>query len=124
LSAVHAHLVFVTTYRLSVLTGEMLTFCEHTMRAVRTDLDVELVKFNGEADHVRCSSYPPRLAISWFVHRLKGRTADAVRREYTGRCVRTHMRRHLWSPSYCAVSRGGAPLSTTKRHIDGQARPL
>jgi putative transposase len=58
------------------------------------------------------------------VQRLNGRTAYALRREYTGACVRTRMRGHLWSPSYFAVSYGGAPLSIIKQHIDGQARPL
>ncbi|WP_337360652.1 MULTISPECIES: transposase [Mycolicibacterium] len=47
-----------------------------------------------------------------------------VRREFTGACVRARMRGHLWSPSYFAVSCGGAPLSIIKQYIDGQARPL
>jgi Transposase IS200 like len=55
---------------------------------------------------------------------FKGRTAYAVRREYTGRCVRAHMRGHLWSPSYFAVSCAGAPRSNIKQYIDNQARPL
>ena len=117
--------MFVTKYRRPVFTDEMLTFCEHTMRAVCAELDVELVEFNGEVDHVHLLvAYPPTLALSTLVHRLKGRTAYAVRREFTGRCVRAHMRGHLWSPSYFAVSCGGAPLSIIKQYIDGQARPL
>jgi putative transposase len=69
-------------------------------------------------------AYPPTLTISQLVQRLKGRTADAVRREYTGARVRARMRGHLWSPSYFAASCAGAPLSITKQYIDGQARPL
>jgi putative transposase len=46
------HLVFVTKYRRQVFTDQMLTFCEHTMRAVCAELDVELAEFNREADHV------------------------------------------------------------------------
>ena len=43
----------------------MLTFCEHTVRAVCAELEVELVEFNGEADHVHLLvAYPPTLAIS------------------------------------------------------------
>jgi putative transposase len=123
-SLLHAHLVFVTKYRRRVFTGQMLTFCEHTMRAVCAELDVELVEFNGEPDHVHLLlAYPPTLAISVLAQRLKGRTAYAVRREYSGVCVRARMRGHLWSPSYFAVSRGGAPLSIIKQYI-GQARPL
>lgn len=121
----HAHLVFVTKYRRRVFTDAMLTHCEHTIRGVCTDLDAELVEFNGEADHVHLLvTYPPTLALSALVQRLKGRTAHAVRREYTGACVRARMRGHLWSPSYFAVSCGGAPLSIIKQYINGQARPL
>ncbi|MDP7732669.1 MULTISPECIES: IS200/IS605 family transposase [Mycobacterium] len=115
----------MTKYRRKVFTDDMLTFCEHTMAEVCADLGAELVAFNGEADHVHLLvSHPPTLAISTLVQRLKGRTAYAVRREYTGACVRARMRGHLWSPSYFAVSCGGAPLSIIKQYIDGQARPL
>src|SRR5271163_4243556 len=101
----HAHLVFVTKYRRPVFTDAMLTYCEHTMRAACADLDAELVEFNGETDHVHLLvAYPPTLAISTLVQRHKGRTAYAVRRDYTGACVRSHMRGHLWSPSYFADS--------------------
>lgn len=124
-SLLHAHLVFVTKYRRAVFTDDMLTFTEHTMRSVCDELGADLVEFNGETDHVHLLvSYPPALAISTLVQRLKGRTAYAVRREYTGACVRARMRGHLWSPSYFAVSCGGAPLSIIKQYIDGQARPL
>jgi putative transposase len=101
----------VPKYRRPVFTNEMLTFCQTTMRVVCDELGVELVEFNREADHVLLVQYPPALAISTHVQRLKGRTAYAVRREYTGTCVRARMRGHLRSPSYFAVSRGGAPLS-------------
>jgi REP-associated tyrosine transposase len=95
------------------------------MRAVCADIDVELVEFNGESDHVHLLvAYPPTLAISVLAQRLKGRTAYAVRREFTGECVRARIRSHLWSPSYFAVSCEGAPLSIIKQYIDGQARPL
>lgn len=125
MSLLHAHLVFVTKYRRQVFTDAMLTYCESTMRAVCADLDADLVEFNSEADHVHLLvAYPPTLAISVLAQRLKGRAAYEMRREYTGPCVRARMRGHLWSPSYIAVSCGGAPLSIIKQYIDGQARPL
>jgi putative transposase len=30
---------------------------------------------------------------------------------------------HFWSPSYCAVSAGGAPLEIIKKYIEEQNRP-
>jgi REP-associated tyrosine transposase len=58
------------------------------------------------------------------VQRLDGRTAYALRHEFTDPCVRTRMPEHLWSPSYFVVPCEGAPLSNIKQHIDSQARPL
>jgi putative transposase len=124
-SLLHAHLVFVTKFRPKLFTDPMLIFAETTMRTVCAELAVDLVEFNGEADHVHLLvAYPPSLAISVLAQRLKGRTAYAVRREFTGACVRARMRGHLWSPSYFAVSCGGAPLTIVKQYINSQARPL
>lgn len=117
--------MFLTTYRRTVFTDDMLTFTEHTMRSGCDELGADPDEVNDEADHVHpLLAYPPALAISTLVQRLNGRTAYAVRHEYTGACVRARTRGHLWSPSHSAVSRGGAPLSIIKQYIDGQARPL
>ncbi len=95
MSLLHAHLVFLTKYRRRVFTDAMLTVTGHTMRTVCAELGVELVEFNGEADHVHLVvAYPPS-AICTLAQRLKGRTAYAVRRQYTGASVRARMRRHL-----------------------------
>jgi len=124
-TALWVHLVFVTKYRRRILDSAMLDFCQHTMAGVCPDLGAELVEFNGEPEHVHLLvAYPPTLAISTLVRRLKGRSSYAVRREYTGTCVRARMRSHLWSPSYFAASAGGAPLSVIKRYIENQNRPL
>ena len=124
-SLLHAHLVLVTKYRQRCSPTRYSPSARAPgVRTVRAELDVELVEFNGEIDHLHLLvHYPPTLAISALVQRLKGRTAYAVRREFTGRCVRARMRGHPWSRSYFAVSCGGAPLSIIKQYIDGQARP-
>jgi REP element-mobilizing transposase RayT len=71
-SLLHAHLVFVTKYRRPLFTGEMLTFCEHTMRDVCSAFDEELVEFNRETDHLHLLvAQPPTLAISKLARRLK-----------------------------------------------------
>ena len=125
MSLLHAHLVFVTKYRRPLFTDAMLTYCEHTMRDVCTELDVELVEFNGETDHAHLLvAYPPTLAISVRVQRLKARTAYPVRREYTGARVRARIRVNPWSPSYFAVPCGGAPLSIINQYTDGQSPPF
>ena len=75
-SALHAHLVFVTKHRRPVFTDDTLAFAENTKRATCAELDTELVEFNGDTDHGHLPvQYPPTLAISTLVQRLKGHTA-------------------------------------------------
>ena len=47
-----------------MVTDEILTFAENTMHNVSSDLDVELVEFNGETDHVHLLvAYLPTMAM-------------------------------------------------------------
>jgi len=123
-SALHVHLVFATKYRRRVINHAILTDSANTTREVCDNLGAELVESNGETDHVHLlGSYPPTVAISDLVRRLKGATALRMRADYTGRCNQTRMHGHLWTPSYSAVSAGGAPLAIIKHYIENQAHP-
>ena len=124
MSLLRAHLVFVTKYRHPVFTDAMLAYCEHTMRGVCADLDVELVEFNGETDHVHLlAHYPPSLALSVLVNRLKGVSARRLRQQYPTEIRKYLWGAHFWSPSYFAASCGGALLTVIKRYIKQQQRP-
>lgn len=77
------------------------------------------MEFNGEPDHVHLLvRYRPSLAVSTLVRRLKGASARRLRTDYTGRCNHARTHGHLWTPSYFAVSAGGAPPSTIKQYIE------
>jgi Transposase IS200 like len=78
-SALHAHLVFVTTYRRPVCTDEILTVAENTVRATCSELDTQLVEFTGETHHLPARGLPTHLGDH----------------DTTGRCVRARMRGHL-----------------------------
>lgn len=123
-SLLYAHLVFVTKYRRRVLDHAMLTTCETVVREVCVGFGVEVVDFNGEPDHVHLLiQYPPQIALSDLVRRLKGGTARRLRQDYTGRCNRARMHGHFWTSSYFAMSAGGAPLTVLRRYIENQNRP-
>jgi putative transposase len=87
-------------------------------------MDCKLHEFNGEDDHVHLLvSYPPKLAISNLVEKLKGKSAYFLRKEYWNQIKNKLWGKHLWSPSYCAVSCGGAPLDIIKQYIQNQQKP-
>src|SRR5258705_9234820 len=116
----HVHLVFVTTYRRGVLTGEHHNFPREVSDNVCADFGAALVEYNGDDDHIHLHvEYPPQVTVSRLVNSLKGVSSRRLRQRYP---VRTH-RDHLWSPSYSAASCGGAPPSTIRQYLENQRRP-
>lgn len=121
----HAHLVFVTKYRHNVFTSRHLERCEEIMRAVCADFETELTEFNGEANHVHLLvNFPPKMAVSKLVNSLKGVSSRRLRQEFPDLVQHYYQANKLWSGSYFAGSVGGAPLSTVRRYIENQNRPL
>jgi putative transposase len=118
------HLVFVTKYRRGVLTDSMLTRMEELMKETCKQMDCELIEFNGEHDHVHMMvSVHPKLAISNLVGKLKGKSSYFIRQEFSKEVKKKLWGDHFWSPSYCVVSCGGAPLDVVKKYIENQRRP-
>ena len=119
--ALYSHLVLVTKYLRRVLSAQMLVRIGEIGRDIVGRWEGELHESNGEPDHVHfLLSLPPRVAPSALVNNLKTVSSRLLRKEfpvlrgaYRGKAV-------LWSPSYCILSAGGAPLEIIKRYIEQQ----
>jgi REP element-mobilizing transposase RayT len=71
------HLVFLTKYRRSVLSGRALRILRDDFESVCLTLGVELIEVNGEDDHVHLLvKYPPALQLSHLVNELKAHRHD------------------------------------------------
>lgn len=115
------HLVCVTKYRQSVLTAKSLATIEKSFREVADKMNFRVLEFNGETDHVHALiEYPPKLAVSQIVNSLKGVSS---RRYGKAGFKKPFNRDSLWSPSYFALSVGGAPLAVLKEYIQNQKKP-
>jgi len=118
------HLVFVTKYRKGVFTNAMLLNLEKNFKETCESLGGELLQFGGEADHVHLMvSVPPKVALCNFVGRLKGASSYTIRKKYKAILLQKLWGNHLWSPSYCVVSCGGAPLDIVREYIKKQSIP-
>lgn len=118
------HLIFITKYRRNVLTEPMLKRMEELIKETCTQMDCELIEFNGEHDHVQLmASVHPKLAVSNLVGKLKGKTAYFIRQEFSKEVRKKLWGDHFWSPSYCVVSCGGAPLEVVRKYIEDQRTP-
>jgi putative transposase len=94
------------------------------MAKICTDFGADLEAFDGEDDHVHLLvSYPPKVALSMLVNSLKGATSRLVRKEKFPEITARLWDDHFWSPSYCVVSCGGAPLDVIRRYVEQQRSP-
>ena len=86
-----------------------------------TDFQCELRESGYETDHVHLLvAYPPKVSLSTLVNSLKGVSARRLRAAHIPDVERKLWGPHFWSPSYCAVSCGGAPLEIVKRYVESQ----
>jgi len=87
-------------------------------------MDVELIECNGEDDHIHLMvNCPPKLALANLVGKLKGKSSYVLRKEFAEELRDKLWGNLLWSPSYCAVSCGGAPLEIVRQYIEDQRVP-
>ncbi|WP_445301035.1 IS200/IS605 family transposase [Microcoleus sp. D2_18a_B4] len=113
-------MVCIAKYRRSVFTSESLGLIEKSFREVAQKMNFQVLEFNGEDDHVHALiEYPPKLSISQIVNALKGVSS----RRYGQAGHEKPHKEALWSPSYFAVSAGGAPLEILKDYIRNQKKP-
>ena len=118
------HLVFVTKYRRGVFDNEILERLHEIFKETCEQMGAELIEFGGEDDHVHLMvSCPPKLAVSNLVGKLKGKSSYFIRGEFWPKIRNKLWGGHLWSPSYCVVSCGDAPLEIVKQYVADQRRP-
>jgi len=118
-----AHLVFVPKYRRGVITERVFDILQSAWSKVCTDFEGELLKSNFEPNHVHLMvSYPPKVALAVLVNSLKGVSARLVRSADLPEVRNKLWGKHFWSPSYCAVSCGGASLEVVAKYIQSQNR--
>jgi putative transposase len=117
----NAHLVLVPKYRRKVITDRVFQVLIDAIQSVCGDFECELRESGYEPDHVHLLvNYPPKVALSTLVNSLKGVSARRLRAENLPEVTRKLCGAHFWSPSYCAVSCGGAPLAVVKQYIERQ----
>ena len=116
-----AQVVFVPKYRRAVISARVFETLRSAWEQVCADFGCELRETGWESDHVHLLvGYPPKVALSRLINSLKGVSARRLRAANFPEVRNKLWGEHFWSPSYCAVSCGGAPLETVKRYVQKQ----
>ena len=122
-SRLTAHLVWITKYRYHVLRGDIQARCRELIIQICDAEDVRILKGVVSKDHVHMLiEYPPKLALSDLVKRLKGRTSRRLQEEFP-QLRKQYWGRHLWAIGYGAWSTGNITEEVVKKYLEHHRHP-
>ena len=113
------HLVFIPKFRRKVLYGKIRKFLGPVFRELSRQRECEIMEGHMVQDHVHMLiSIPPKYAVSEVVGYIKGKSAIAVARQFSGR-KRNFNGERFWARGY-AVSTVGFEESQIREYIRKQ----
>jgi len=114
------HIVLITKYRKSVLTGVIAERTREVIRMVCKSNDVEILNGHVSKDHIHLLvSVPPHLSVSKLVQYLKGNTSHKLLMEYK-ELNKQYWGRHLWASGYFAATTGNVTDEVLMEYIRNQ----
>lgn len=118
------HLVLVTKYRKKCLSNEMLNRLEEIVKKNCADWEIDLLEFNGEADHIHLLlEMHPNIMPSKFINNLKTVSSRLIRKEFEEELKPYYWKPVLWTRAYCLLTTGGATIDIIREYIKNQERP-
>ena len=118
------HLVLVTKYRKKCLSNEMLNRLEEIVKKNYADWEIDLLEFNGEADHIHLLlEMHPNIMPSKFINNLKTVSSRLIRKEFEEELKPYYWKPVLWTRAYCLLTTGGATIDVIREYIKNQERP-
>ena len=118
------HLVLVTKYRKKCLSNEMLNRLEEIIKKNCADWEIDLLEFNGEADHIHLLlEMHPNIMPSKFINNLKTVSSRLIRKEFDAELKQYYWKPVLWTRAYCLLTTGGATIDVIREYIKNQERP-
>jgi putative transposase len=101
------HLVWCPKYRYRVLTGDVGSLVEESLRSLCEWKKIEVLELNVQPDHVHLVlQIPPRVSVSVAVGILKGKTAIKLFKSFPGLKKKPYWGNHFWARGYCVTTIG------------------
>jgi len=114
------HIVWITKYRKSVITGKIAARTRELIRMICKNNDVEILSGHVSKDHIHLLlSVPPHLSVSKLVQYLKGNTSYKLQQEYK-ELNKQYWGRHLWARGYFVATTGNVTDETVMEYIRTQ----
>ena len=113
------HLVFVPKYRKKKLYGEIRRYLGPVFHELAQQKGCKILEGHMVQDHVHMLiSIPPKYAVSQIVGYIKGKSAIAVARQFSGR-KQNFQGEQFWARGY-AVSTVGFEEGQIRKYIQNQ----
>jgi putative transposase len=113
------HLVFVPKYRRKVLYGQIRKELGSIFHDLARQKGCQIIEGHIMPDHVHmCIEIPPKIAVSSVVGFIKGKSAIAIARKFSGK-LRNFNGEHFWARGY-AVSTVGFEVEEVRAYIRDQ----
>lgn len=112
------HFVWTPKFRRAVLEGAVADRCVELLRELVPALGGSIIELVVRPDHVHLfGHFPPTLAPYQIVHRLKGATSHALRKEFPTLKSRLPS---LWTHSYMVRTVGSIVDDDIRRYVESQ----
>ena len=117
------HVVWVTKYRFSVLSGEIAVRARDIIRDICMQHEVRILKGHVSREHVHLFvSAPPRLSVSRMMQYIKGKSSRRLQEEYPT-LRRRYWGRHIWARGYFCATSGTVTDEMIKAYIEQHEGP-
>lgn len=117
------HLVIVTKYRQKILDTSAINRVISIFKGIGNldEYNVVVEQAQGEPDHIHfLLRVNTSTRLSKFIGVCKSLSSRVLKEEgYLVTCSRSGA---VWSPSYCLLTTGGAPIDVIRRYIEGQGK--
>ena len=125
-SDLKVHLLLTTKYRRKVLSAAMIDRLHEVFESLLEKWDCKIVEFNAETDHAHLLfQYHPEIQLSKLVNSLKSVSSRKLRQEFLPELEKVYFKKKVvWNSSYFLASCGGVTISTLRKYIENQDKPI
>ena len=94
------HVVFIPKYRRKTIYGDLRKYLGEILRELAVHKESEVVEGHLMKDHVHmCLSIPPKYSVSNVVGYMKGKSAIAIARQFSGK-TKNFTGENFWARGY------------------------
>ena len=115
------HVVWITKYRFKVLRGAVSERVREIIRQVCAEQGVQIISGVLSSDHVHMFvSIPPKLSVSDFMRKVKGRSSHKVQMEFP-QLKKRYWGRHFWGRGYFSTTSGAITDDVILQYLENHS---